>query len=43
MREFPKLYPQDGQFYLLAATKFAEEFQEWVGFEYAKDMVDIKP
>ena len=42
MREFSKLYPQGEQFYLLAATKFAEEFKEWVGFEYAKDMLDIK-
>ncbi|KAF8418765.1 hypothetical protein BGX38DRAFT_1242570 [Terfezia claveryi] len=42
MRELSKLYPQDEQLYLLAATKFAGEFQEWVGFEYAKDTLDIK-
>ncbi|KAF8426319.1 MGS207 protein [Tirmania nivea] len=42
MREFSKLYQEDEQFYLLAATKFAVEFQEWVGFEYAKDTLDIK-
>lgn len=42
MREFSKLFPEDGQFYLLAATKFMEEFQDWVGFEYSKDLLDIK-
>lgn len=43
MRELSKLYPTDEQFYLIAATEFADEFQDWVGFEYAKETLDIKP
>lgn len=43
MKEFAKLYPEEDDFYLLAATKFAEEFKDWVGFEYAKETLDIKP
>ncbi|KAF8476867.1 hypothetical protein BDZ91DRAFT_687805 [Kalaharituber pfeilii] len=42
MRDSAKLYKHDDLFYLKAALKFADEYEDWIGFEYSEETLDIK-